>query len=79
MERKTYLIFSDSVDTVCDIKGYIRGTVEKAQAYCEGLNRNLENQEKEFVWMEIPLLPTTKLWKMKMDPRFTTVPQIAKK
>lgn len=79
MEKKIYLIFSDSVDTVCEIKGYIRGTVEDAQAYCEDLNKTCAEQEKDFVWMELTQLPANQRWKTAMPSGFTTVTKTAER
>lgn len=79
MERKIYLIFSDSVDTVCEIKGYIRGTMEDAQTYCEDLNRANGEQEKEFVFMELTQLVANQRWKTAMPSGFTTVTKTAER
>lgn len=56
MERKVYLIFSDCAGAVRDIKGYIWGTEEEAQAYCEDLNRAYAKQKKVFAWSNLPRL-----------------------
>ncbi len=79
MERKIYLIFADRVDTVCEIKGYIRGTEDEAQAYCLELNKNTEDRPEEFVWMELPQLSIHEIWKTTMPAGFTTVPKTAEK
>lgn len=79
MERKIYLIFADSVDTVCEIKGYIRGTVEDAQAYCEDLNKANAEQEKDFVFLELTQLVANQRWKTAMPAGFTTVTKTAER
>ena len=79
MEKKIYLIFSDSFDTVCEIKGYLRGTEEEAQAYCEDLNKANAEQEKDFVWMELTQLPANQRWKTAMPSGFTTVTKTAER
>lgn len=78
MEKKIYLIFSDNFDTLCEIKGYIRGTEAEAQAYCEELNKTKGKQLKDFVWMELPLLATHEC-KATMSDQFTTVQKTAEK
>lgn len=81
MEKKIYLIFSDSVDidTVYEIKGYLRGTEEEAQAYCEDLSKTNAEQEKGFVFLELPQLPANQRWKTAMPSGFTTVTKTAEK
>lgn len=79
MERKIYLIFADRVDTVCEVKGYIRGTEAEAQAYCVELNKSAGDRQEEFVWMELPQLSIYDLWKETMSDGFTTVPKTAEK
>ncbi len=79
MERKIYLIFADRVDTVCEVKGYIRGTEADAQAYCEELNQIQPGVTREFVWMELPPLSLSERWKTLMLPGFTTVSKTAEK
>ena len=79
MEKKIYLIFADSVDTVCEIKGYIRGTEEDAQAYCEDLNRANGGREKDFVFLELTQLVANQRWKTAMPAGFTTVTKTAER
>jgi len=58
MERKIYLVFSDNLDAVCKIKGYLHSTEEEVRAYCADLNRDKAAQETSYVWMELPHLTT---------------------
>lgn len=76
MERKIYLIFEDAA---CEIKGYIHGTQAEAQACCEKLNKAKRSQPQEFIWKEIPRLLARDIWKMMIDPGFTTVQETAVK
>lgn len=41
-DEKIYLIFRDSMDDCCEIIGYIKGTEEDAEAYCNAYNEKLE-------------------------------------
>lgn len=52
-EKKMYLIYTDSADDCCDIKGYIYGTEEDADKYCDEYNANCEYYWQEVTWIEI--------------------------
>lgn len=79
MEKKIFLIYSDSANTACRIKGYIRGTAEEAQAYCEALNSAEAGEGKVFVWMELSLLSANQYRKTVTPSGFTTVQKTAQK
>ena len=40
MEKKVFLIYRDSGDDTCSIRGYIYGTEEDADAYCREINKD---------------------------------------
>ena len=54
MEEEIYLIFNDSIDDGATILGYIRGTEEEADKYCEEYNAhcNYEWQEVYYIRLE---------------------------
>jgi hypothetical protein len=56
MENKVYLIYRDSCDDSCEIKGYILGTKEDADAYCEKLNKGHEFYWEDYDWVELDCL-----------------------
>lgn len=56
MENRIYLIYRDDCDDSCEIKGYILGTAEEAEAYCENLNKGHEFIWEDFDWMELDCL-----------------------
>lgn len=51
--KKVYLIYKDSIDDACEIKGYIIGTEEDAEQYCQKLNEGHRYEWEDFVW-EVP-------------------------
>lgn len=48
--REIYLIFRDSIDDACYIEGYIEGTEEEADRYCDALNEGCRYGWEEFIW-----------------------------
>lgn len=55
-EKKVYLIFRDSVDDACEIRGYICGTASDADKYCEEYNKNCSYEWEEITWLELEKL-----------------------
>ena len=51
MEGKIYLIYKDSMDDYATIVGYIQGTEEEADKYCEKYNAKAEYEFEE-IWYE---------------------------
>lgn len=56
MGKRIYLIYKDDCDDCCQIKGYILGTEEAADAYCENLNKGHEFEWEDFDWVELECL-----------------------
>lgn len=57
MEKKIYLIYNDSQDDCATILGYIEGTEEDAERYCEEYNAPLKGTPWNGVeWMELDKL-----------------------
>lgn len=57
MEKKIYLVYKDSMDDGCEIIGYIEGTAEDADKYCEEYNAPLKNTPwREAEWTELDKL-----------------------
>lgn len=56
MENSIYLIFKDSIDDACEIKGYIYGTMEDADKYCDDYNKNCRYSWEEITWEKIERL-----------------------
>jgi transcriptional regulator with XRE-family HTH domain len=54
--KKVYLIYKDSIDDACEIKGYIIGTEEDADRYCDELNKNSKYTWEEYTWERLDLL-----------------------
>lgn len=79
MEKKIYLILADSAEAVCEIKGYLRGTIEEVQAYCEDLNKTNAEQGKEFVFLELTQLSANQRRKTATPFGFTTIQKTAEK
>lgn len=55
-ESGIYVIFRDSQDDYCDIKGFIRGTEEEAEEYCNAFNENCKHYWEEIEWEKIEVL-----------------------
>lgn len=53
MEDKIFLIYDD--DT-CNIRGYIKGTEEDADKYCENLNKDNKHEWEDICWEELECL-----------------------
>ena len=53
MEKKMYVIYWDSQDDCCHIKGYIYGTQDEADAYCNELNKNNKYYWEDYTWEEL--------------------------
>lgn len=56
MENGIYLIYKDSIDDACEIKGYIYGTADDADKYCEEHNKNCRYCWEEITWERIERL-----------------------
>ena len=57
MEKKIYLIYTDSQDDCAAILGYIEGTEEDADKYCDEYNAPLKGTPwREAEWMELDKL-----------------------
>lgn len=54
--QKVYLIYRDSIDDACEIKGYIVGTAADADRYCNELNENHKYSWEDYDWMEVEKL-----------------------
>lgn len=50
MEKNIYLIYKDSVDDAATILGYIEGTAEDADKYCEEYNKNCKYWYEKIEW-----------------------------
>lgn len=54
MDKKVFIIFKDDPDNYgylpSMIKGYIHGTAEEAEAYCEKLNKDAEYRWDEYTY-----------------------------
>lgn len=53
MEKKVYLIYSDSNDDACSILGYIYGTEEDADACCREINKDAKYEWECYYWEEL--------------------------
>lgn len=52
--RGIYLIYRDSMDDGCEIAGYISGTSEDADRYCDEHNKNRRYAwEREYTWQRL--------------------------
>ena len=51
MEKKIYLIYKDSIDDAATILGYIKGSEEEADKYCDEYNANCKYEWQEIYWM----------------------------
>lgn len=60
-ENRLWLIYSDSMDDYCVIKGYIRGTEEDAQSYCEEYNKKCQHSWENVECEEIFELKNNKV------------------
>ena len=57
MERKIYLIYKDGADDSAEILGYIEGTAEDAERYCEEYNAPLKDTWwRKVEWTELDKL-----------------------
>lgn len=56
MKNKIFLIYKDSCDDCCTIKGYINGTSDDAEEYCNKLNEGNEFEWEDFYWEELECL-----------------------
>ena len=53
---KIYLIYKDSIDDATHIMGYVLGTEEDADAYCDEINKEAKYEWEEYYWQEIEKL-----------------------
>lgn len=53
MEKGIYLIFNDSIDDACTIIGYIEGTAEDADKYCDEYNSKVKYIWEEVTWEKL--------------------------
>lgn len=56
MNKNIYLIYKDSCDDACTIIGYIEGTSEDADKYCDEYNKNVNYEYEEIYWMKLEKL-----------------------
>lgn len=56
MANNIYLIYKDSVDDACTIIGYIEGTSEDADKYCDEHNANVKYEREEIYWEKLTKL-----------------------
>ena len=61
MENKVYLIYWGAMDFGCEIKGYIFGTSEDADACCKVINKDIPNCLNHYHWKELDCLNPEKL------------------
>lgn len=50
MEKDIIVIYWDSLDDGCSIKGYIYGTSDEAEAYCKELNKKMKAYDPQYTW-----------------------------
>lgn len=50
IEHGVYLILKDSMDDTATIKGYICGTLEDADRYCDELNKGNKYEYEDYYW-----------------------------
>jgi hypothetical protein len=60
MIKNIYLIYIDSMDNECNIKGYIIGTEEDAKKYCELYKKDEKNTWEHVAYQAIQMLPEWK-------------------
>ncbi len=56
MDNNIYLIYNDSMDDACTIIGYIEGTYEDADKYCDEYNKNVKNYWEKVTWEKLTKL-----------------------
>ena len=56
MEKNIYLIYRDCIDDTVSIVGYIEGTTEDADKYCEHFNRSPFSGAGCVQWRELDKL-----------------------
>ena len=56
MEKKIFVIYSDSPDDSCYILGYIEGTAEDAEKYCKEHNATVTWPQNMVEWDELEKL-----------------------
>ena len=56
MEKNLYLIFKDSMDDACEIKGAIVGTEEQADEWCEKYNKKCKYEWQEVYYVKLDIL-----------------------
>ena len=49
-KNNIYIIYKDDIDDACEIKGYIRGTEEDADKYCDELNKDHKYEWQDYTW-----------------------------
>lgn len=49
-EKNIYVIYWDNPDDSCSIKGYIHGTEEEADRYCDELNKGNKYEYEDYTW-----------------------------
>lgn len=52
-KQKIYLIYKDSMDDACEIYGYIKGSEEEADKYCDSHNETCRYEWEEIHWQVI--------------------------
>lgn len=50
-EKNVYLIYNDSMDDACEIRGYIYGTESDAEKYCEECNKDCKYEYEEMCYI----------------------------
>lgn len=56
-KKGIYLIYKDDTDDACTIMGYIHGTDETADRYCDELNKDHEYEWEDYTWVKLDELP----------------------
>ena len=55
MKNKIYLIYWDSIDDGCSLKGFVYGTEEDADACCDAINKD-KPYDDHYYWEELNCL-----------------------
>lgn len=52
-KNSIYLIYKDDIDDACEIAGYIHGTEEAADRYCDELNKGHKYEYEDYTWIRL--------------------------
>lgn len=56
MEKYIFVIYADCIDDACEFKGYIYGTSDDAEAYCNEINKDIEWPDYKYTWIALDCL-----------------------